>query len=164
MIHSLPTSSDAPSVVTGGGFFSWGTKFKYTGRTEREILEDMSAPTREEPTITRTSSLRRKASSVPATPSTPLQPHIGYSSLARSSHSDAGGSRMETSSSAGVLSNIDGINFPDNIALLETVSEDQEASAGKSRIQGTILNYFPAKKIKNCTCFLIAFYPFVRRF
>lgn len=74
---SLPTSSDAPSVVTGGGFFSWGTKFKYTGRTEREILEDTGSLTREEPSIQRTSSLRRKASSVPATPSTPLQPHLG---------------------------------------------------------------------------------------
>lgn len=74
---SLPTSSDAPSVVSGGGFFSWGTKFKYTGRTEREILEDTGSLTREEPSIQRTSSLRRKASSVPATPSTPLQPHLG---------------------------------------------------------------------------------------
>lgn len=64
-------------MVTGGGFFSWGTKFKYTGRTEREILEDNDAPQREEPSIQRTSSLRRKASSVPATPSTPLQPHLG---------------------------------------------------------------------------------------
>lgn len=73
----MPTSSDAPSVVTGGGFFSWGTKFKYTGRTEREILEDTGSPSREEPSIQRSSSVRRKASSVPATPSTPLQPHLG---------------------------------------------------------------------------------------
>ncbi|GLV46336.1 uncharacterized protein CBL_13173 [Carabus blaptoides fortunei] len=115
LFFTLPTSSDAPSVVTGGGFFSWGTKFKYTGRTEREILEDIGgAPVRDEPTIQRTSSLRRKASSVPATPSTPLQPHIGYSSLPRSSHSDAGNSRMETSNSA----------------------EDQEAAGSKSKSQG----------------------------
>lgn len=73
----LPTSSDAPSVVTGGGFFSWGTKFKYTGRTEKEILVDSENLNREEPSIQRSASLRRKASSVPATPSTPLQPHIG---------------------------------------------------------------------------------------
>lgn len=132
----MPTSSDAPSVVSGGGFFSWGTKFKYTGRTEREILEDIGAPVRDEPTIQRTSSLRRKASSVPATPSTPLQPHIGYSSLPRSSHSDAGNSRMETSNSAGVLSNLDNVNYMDNIAPLETVTEDQEAAGSKSKSQG----------------------------
>ncbi|KAJ8951961.1 hypothetical protein NQ318_013631, partial [Aromia moschata] len=76
LFFTLPTSSDAPSVVTGGGFFSWGTKFKYTGRTEREILEDTGSPSREEPNIQRSSSVRRKASSVPATPSTPLQPHL----------------------------------------------------------------------------------------
>lgn len=63
--------------MSGGGLFSWGTKFKYTGRTEREILEDNRSPSREQPTVQRTSSLRRKASSVPATPSTPLQPHLG---------------------------------------------------------------------------------------
>jgi hypothetical protein len=78
LFFTLPASSDAPTV-TGGGFFSWGTKFKYTGRTEKEILEDSGSPTREEPSIQRTSSLRRKASSVPATPSTPLQPHLGES-------------------------------------------------------------------------------------
>lgn len=64
-------------MVTGGGFFSWGTKFKYTGRTEKEILVDSENLSREEPSIQRSASLRRKASSVPATPSTPLQPHIG---------------------------------------------------------------------------------------
>lgn len=64
-------------MVSGGGFFSWGTKFKYTGRTEREVLEDSGTPSRQEPNVQRTSSMRRKASSVPATPSTPLQPHLG---------------------------------------------------------------------------------------
>lgn len=152
----MPTSSDAPHVVTGGGFFSWGTKFKYTGRTEREILEDANDLGREEPNIQRTSSLRRKASSVPATPSTPLQPHlgnifynvfthilslniiIGYSSLPRSSHSDVGGSHMESSNSVGLLSSLDasaGATYAD-IAALETVSEDQEAGSNKLRSKG----------------------------
>jgi len=67
----LPSSSDAPAVVTGGSFFSWGTKFRYSGRTERELLED-TVPRREEPAINRAGSLRRKAASVPATPSTPV--------------------------------------------------------------------------------------------
>lgn len=130
----LPTSSDAPSVVTGGGFFSWGTKFKYTGRTEKEILEDSSL-NREEPSIQRSSSVRRKASSVPATPSTPLQPHLGYSSLPRSCHSDAGGTHMETSNSIGLLSSLDGntgLSYGEVVAL-ETVTEDQEAMSGGAK-------------------------------
>lgn len=133
----MPTSSDAPSVVTGGGFFSWGTKFKYTGRTEKEILEDSSL-NREEPNIQRSSSVRRKASSVPATPSTPLQPHLGYSSLPRSCHSDAGGTHMETSNSIGLLSSLDGntgLSYGEVVAL-ETVTEDQEAVGGASGKRG----------------------------
>ncbi|XP_044257641.1 FERM domain-containing protein 5 [Tribolium madens] len=139
LFFTLPASSDAPTV-TGGGFFSWGTKFKYTGRTEKEILEDSGSPTREEPSIQRTSSLRRKASSVPATPSTPLQPHLGYSSLPRSSHSDAGGSRMESSNSTGLLSGLDGnpSQAYGDVAALETVSEDQEAM-GASKLRTTVL-------------------------
>lgn len=139
LFFTLPTSSDAPSVVTGGGFFSWGTKFKYTGRTEREILDDTGSP-RKEPDVQRTSSMRRKASSVPATPSTPLQPHLGYSSLPRSSHSDVGGSRMECSSSTGLLSGLDGTlaqGYSD-VAALETVCEDQEAIGGK-KLRTTVL-------------------------
>ena len=73
----LRTSSDAPSVVTGGGFFSWGTKFKYTGRTEKEILEHTDNVNRQGSSIQRSVNLQRKAASVPATPSTPLQPHLG---------------------------------------------------------------------------------------
>ncbi|XP_030748721.1 FERM domain-containing protein 5 isoform X2 [Sitophilus oryzae] len=140
MEQMLFFTSDAPSVVSGGGFFSFGTKFKYTGRTEREILEDTGSPTRKEPTIQRTSSMRRKASSVPATPSTPLQPHLGYSSLPRSSHSDVGGSRMECSSSIGLLSGLDGNpgqGYSD-VAALETVCEDQEAISGR-KLRTTVL-------------------------
>lgn len=75
ILYRLPSSSDAPSVVTGGSFFSWGSKFRYSGRVEREILEDTGLK-REEPTITR-GSIRRKASSVPATPSTPIASDLG---------------------------------------------------------------------------------------
>lgn len=128
-------------MVTGGGFFSWGTKFKYTGRTEKEILEDSSL-NREEPSIQRSSSVRRKASSVPATPSTPLQPHLGYSSLPRSCHSDAGGTHMETSNSIGLLSSLDGntgLSYGEVVAL-ETVTEDQEAmGCGGKRGKNSVL-------------------------
>lgn len=76
LFFTLPKSTDAP-VVTGGGLFSWGTKFKYSGRTEKEILEDVESVAREEPTVNRLGSLRRKASSVPATPSTPVGSDLG---------------------------------------------------------------------------------------
>ncbi|KAL1492961.1 hypothetical protein ABEB36_011117 [Hypothenemus hampei] len=133
LFFTLPASSDAPSVVSGGGFFSWGTKFKYTGRTEREILDDIESPTRGESNAKPTSNMRRKASSVPATPSTPLQPHLGYSTLPCSSHSDVGGSRMECSSSSGLLSGVDGnsVQGYSDLAALETVCEDQEAIGAK---------------------------------
>lgn len=71
-LSSLPSGSVVP-VVSGGSFFSWGTKFKYTGRTERELLEEVGPLRQEEPIINRLGSLRRKASSVPATPSSPTE-------------------------------------------------------------------------------------------
>lgn len=56
--------------MSGGGFFSWGTKFKYTGRTEREILTESINALREQK-MTNSTASKRKASSVPATPSSP---------------------------------------------------------------------------------------------
>ncbi|CAB3241098.1 unnamed protein product [Arctia plantaginis] len=86
LFFTLPSSSDA-CVYSGGGLFSWGTKFKYFGRTEREILErdGLLAPrdSQDDPTT----GGKRKASSVPATPSTPMIGDFGYSSLPRSTHS-----------------------------------------------------------------------------
>ncbi|XP_076625404.1 FERM domain containing isoform X4 [Colletes latitarsis] len=136
LFFTLPRASDAP-VVSGGSIFSWGTKFKYTGRTEKEVLEEMSPLEKDEPPVPRcpTSCLRRKASSVPATPSTPSQDlvEIRYSSLPRSCHS-AGldGTGMSEGSS--------GVPFsspycPDNtLPLLETVSEDQEIHARRNNV------------------------------
>jgi len=65
----LPNSQSA-AVISGGGFFSWGTKFRYTGRTEREILTENINALREQK-INNSNSSKRKASSVPATPSSP---------------------------------------------------------------------------------------------
>ncbi|XP_046403743.1 FERM domain-containing protein 5 isoform X4 [Ischnura elegans] len=143
LFFTLPSSSEAPSVVTGGGFFQWGTKFRYSGRVEKEILEDVGPLRREEPTINRSSyrpsSLRRKASSVPATPSTPVGSEIGeirYGSLPRSNHSasvpdphlDGGGRALDPLLSP--------LYCPDgNLPLLETVAEDQEVS-GRPRVPG----------------------------
>lgn len=72
--YSLPSSSDA-CVYSGGGLFSWGTKFKYVGRTEREILErdGLLSPRDSQDE----GSGKRKASSVPATPSTPMTGDFG---------------------------------------------------------------------------------------
>ncbi|XP_022191859.2 FERM domain-containing protein 5 isoform X2 [Nilaparvata lugens] len=114
LFFTIPSSSEVPSVVSGGSFFSFGTKFRYSGRVEREILEDIGPLRREEPTINRVSSLRRKASSVPATPSTPIASDLGYSSLPRSNHS--ADCRLDSG----------GIDFTDPAIPLEPVSEDQE--------------------------------------
>ncbi|XP_075216636.1 FERM domain containing isoform X2 [Lycorma delicatula] len=118
LFFTLPSSSEAPSVVSGGSFFSWGTKFRYSGRVEREILEDIGPLRREEPTINRASSLRRKASSVPATPSTPIASDLGYSSLPRSNHS--ADCRLDTAA---------GNDINDPALPLEPVAEDQEVKA-----------------------------------
>nr|CAD7569310.1 unnamed protein product [Timema californicum] len=144
----LPSSSEAPTVVTGGSFFSWGTKFRYTGRVEREILEDVGPLRKEEPAINRnarTGSLRRKASSVPATPSTPVGSDLGYSSLPRSNHSGPlSDSRLDGSSSllCGGDVPMSSPYCPDNtLPLLETVCEDQEIP-GKLRSQAEEIQAF----------------------
>lgn len=56
--------------MSGGGFFSWGTKFRYTGRTEREILSENISMLKAE-RLANSSPSKRKANSVPATPSSP---------------------------------------------------------------------------------------------
>ncbi|XP_045459753.1 FERM domain-containing protein 5 [Melitaea cinxia] len=87
LFFTLPSSSDA-CVYSGGGLFSWGTKFKYVGRTEREILErDGLLTPRDSQEEGSSTGGKRKASSVPATPSTPMTGDFGYSSLPRSTHS-----------------------------------------------------------------------------
>ncbi|XP_076236582.1 FERM domain containing isoform X2 [Calliopsis andreniformis] len=147
LFFTLPRASDAP-VVSGGSIFSWGTKFKYTGRTEKEVLEESGALRKEESPTERCQStcLRRKASSVPATPSTPSQDlvEIRYSSLPRSCHSSG-------LDGAGMSEGSTGVPFsspycPDNtLPLLETVSEDQEIHARRNNVgqhEGEINDYY----------------------
>ncbi|XP_060808106.1 uncharacterized protein LOC106129816 isoform X3 [Amyelois transitella] len=86
LFFTLSSSSEA-SVYSGGGLFSWGTKFKYVGRTEREILERDGLLAPRDSQEEGCSGGKRKASSVPATPSTPMTGDFGYSSLPRSTHS-----------------------------------------------------------------------------
>lgn len=56
--------------MSGGGFMR-GTKFRYTGRTEREILTESLNILRQQHLLNNTSPSKRKANSVPATPSSP---------------------------------------------------------------------------------------------
>lgn len=56
--------------MSGGGFMR-GTKFKYSGRTEREILTENLNALRQQHLANNTSPSKRKANSVPATPSSP---------------------------------------------------------------------------------------------
>ncbi|XP_063980835.1 protein 4.1 isoform X3 [Diachasmimorpha longicaudata] len=151
LFFTLPRASDAP-VVSGGSIFSWGTKFKYTGRTEREVLEETAAAasagsaeasslrSKGDTPVQRcqTTGLRRKASSVPATPSTPSQDliEIRYSSLPRSCHSaglDGAGMSESGSTGPGTGVPLSSPYCPDNtLPLLETVSEDQEIFAKRN--------------------------------
>ncbi|XP_034936692.1 FERM domain-containing protein 5 isoform X5 [Chelonus insularis] len=150
LFFTLPRASDAP-VVSGGSIFSWGTKFKYTGRTEREVLEEtaaVAAGSEEASSLKgkgdgsaqrcQTAGLRRKASSVPATPSTPSQDliEIRYSSLPRSCHSAGldGAGMADAGGTGGVP--LSSPYCPDNtLPLLETVSEDQEIYAKRNNGQ-----------------------------
>ncbi|XP_044576890.1 FERM domain-containing protein 5 isoform X5 [Cotesia glomerata] len=148
LFFTLPRASDAP-VVSGGSIFSWGTKFKYTGRTEREVLEETAAASASSGEASslrgkgdgpvqrcQSAGLRRKASSVPATPSTPSQDliEIRYSSLPRSCHSaglDGAGMAEAGANASGVP--LSSPYCPDNtLPLLETVSEDQEIYAKRN--------------------------------
>ncbi|XP_044576889.1 FERM domain-containing protein 5 isoform X4 [Cotesia glomerata] len=154
LFFTLPRASDAP-VVSGGSIFSWGTKFKYTGRTEREVLEETAAASASSGEASslrgkgdgpvqrcQSAGLRRKASSVPATPSTPSQDliEIRYSSLPRSCHSaglDGAGMAEAGANASGVP--LSSPYCPDNtLPLLETVSEDQEIYAKRNNVGGQV--------------------------
>uniref|UniRef100_A0A336MDB5 Moesin/ezrin/radixin homolog 1 n=1 Tax=Culicoides sonorensis TaxID=179676 RepID=A0A336MDB5_CULSO len=117
LFFTLPSSSHA-SVMSGGGFFSFGTKFRYTGRTEREIMSERLAALRGDGSDTSPS--KRKASSVPATPSSPQGEliDIRYNTLPRSTMSEPMGNTDQASS----------VYCPDPI--LETVSEERRNNGG----------------------------------
>lgn len=61
--NSLPNSQNA-SVMSGGGFMRQ-TKFRYSGRTEREILTESLNALRQQHLLNNTSPSKRKANSVP---------------------------------------------------------------------------------------------------
>lgn len=136
LFFTCASSAQIPPVLSGGGLFSWagsGAKFKYSGRVQHELLDDdLAAQRRGEgvaaPSVTRGGSMRRRqASSVPATPSTPIAVgEPGYSSLPRSTYStDFRSSDLQANSSS-------------EANTLETVSEDAESA--RQRLQDHLDN------------------------
>ncbi|XP_029724951.1 FERM domain-containing protein 5 isoform X2 [Aedes albopictus] len=126
LFFTLPTSQQA-AVMSGGGFFSWGTKFKYSGRTEREILSESLNALRQQK-LNNTSPSKRKAQSVPATPSSPQGDlaEIRYSSLPRSTMSEPLGGCNDHHMASSVY-------CTDNpLPTLETVSEEARKTNGES--------------------------------
>uniref|UniRef100_A0A182MAW3 Moesin/ezrin/radixin homolog 1 n=1 Tax=Anopheles culicifacies TaxID=139723 RepID=A0A182MAW3_9DIPT len=128
LFFTLPTSQHA-SVVSGGGFFSWGTKFRYSGRTERELMSEALQALRQQK-LNNTSPSKRKAQSVPATPSSP-QGDLAeirksrYSSLPRSTMSEPLGGCGDHMASS--------VYCTDNpLPTLETVSEEARKTNGES--------------------------------
>ncbi|XP_050077414.1 FERM domain-containing protein 5 isoform X2 [Anopheles maculipalpis] len=125
LFFTLPTSQHA-SVVSGGGFFSWGTKFRYSGRTERELMSEALQALRQQK-LNNTSPSKRKAQSVPATPSSPQGDlaEIRYSSLPRSTMSEPLGGCGDHMASS--------VYCTDNpLPTLETVSEEARKTNGES--------------------------------
>lgn len=117
LFFTLPNNHNG-NVMSGGGFFSWGTKFRYTGRTEREILsENINALKAER--MANSSPSKRKANSVPATPSSPQGDlaEIRYSSLPRSTMSEPHGHCLDSMMMTYATTD-------SGIPTLETVSEE----------------------------------------
>ncbi|XP_013417695.1 FERM domain-containing protein 5 isoform X2 [Lingula anatina] len=53
---TLPSASQAPKVYSGGGLFRRGSKFRFSGRSQREVLADSENIKRDSPTFSRSSS------------------------------------------------------------------------------------------------------------
>ncbi|XP_068247357.1 FERM domain-containing protein 5 isoform X1 [Palaemon carinicauda] len=69
LFYTLENSNKHGVVVTGGSFFSRGSRFRYAGRCEKEVVEESSSILREPPTVNRVS-LRNigRSTSLPTTP------------------------------------------------------------------------------------------------
>ncbi|XP_042203992.1 FERM domain-containing protein 5-like isoform X3 [Homarus americanus] len=69
LFYTLENSNKQGVVVTGGSFFSRGSRFRYAGRCEKEVVEESSSILREPPTVNRVS-LRNigRSTSLPTTP------------------------------------------------------------------------------------------------
>ncbi|GFT73454.1 FERM domain-containing protein 5 [Nephila pilipes] len=90
---TMESSSDVPTVTTSGGIFSRGCKFRYSGRVEKEIVEDTKNILREQPqfqrSFTRPPSFRKYIDGYSSSPSTsPRDEHVtnDYTSVIYSNH------------------------------------------------------------------------------
>ncbi|KAH8329299.1 hypothetical protein KR074_007358 [Drosophila pseudoananassae] len=140
LFFTLPNSQSA-AVISGGGFFSWGTKFRYTGRTEREILTENINALREQK-LNNSNSSKRKASSVPATPSSPQGDlaQIRYSSLPRSTMSEPLGYAIPNGSHCYVGQDHEG-NGGIQISSLEPVCEEARLRSSNVDYLSTQMGY-----------------------
>ncbi|XP_013789037.2 FERM domain-containing protein 5-like isoform X2 [Limulus polyphemus] len=69
----VKSSAEVPAVTTGGGLFSRGSKFRYSGRVEKEVVELMKNLQRDPPQFQRSmrsSSFHQQSESYPTTPAT----------------------------------------------------------------------------------------------
>ncbi|XP_064475192.1 FERM domain-containing protein 5-like isoform X1 [Ornithodoros turicata] len=76
---TIPSSSEVPSVTTGGGLFSRGSRFRYSGRVEKEVMDDLRNIRRDPPqferSFTRPPSFRYKTPAQPRSPPTSPSVH-----------------------------------------------------------------------------------------
>lgn len=126
-----------------------GTKFRYTGRTEREILTENLNALRQQHLLNNTSPSKRKANSVPATPSSPqgdlaeirefvrlLVSSIVHESF---SNSSAGYSSLPRSTMSEPMGCSDRFCQENVIPCLETVCEEART---KSRDGNDLSDYY----------------------
>ncbi|XP_070505325.1 FERM domain-containing protein 3 isoform X1 [Chironomus tepperi] len=112
-----------PQLYTGGSFFNH-SKFRYMGRTEREILSESLHSLKQ--SSANSSPTKRKANSVPATPSSPQEmTDIRYSSLPRSNLSEPLGQFVDNPM----------WNHENGIPALETVSEENRRNNPDENIE-----------------------------
>ncbi|CAG0881541.1 unnamed protein product [Darwinula stevensoni] len=65
-LELVESSSHAPKVVTGGSFFSRGSRLRYSGRTEKELLQHAASVNRDPPLVRRSASFHHRRLSIPA--------------------------------------------------------------------------------------------------
>ncbi|GIY64675.1 FERM domain-containing protein 5 [Caerostris darwini] len=90
---TMESSSEVPQVTTSGGIFSRGCKFRYSGRVEKEIIEDTKSILREQPqfqrSFTRPPSFRKYIDGYSSSPSTsPRDEHLAndYNNVMYTNH------------------------------------------------------------------------------
>ncbi|XP_021961283.1 FERM domain-containing protein 5 isoform X2 [Folsomia candida] len=134
LFFNCGSATDVPNSVRGGGIF--GSRVRYHGRVQREILEDPGPLRASDAVIQRTplyrSLQRNKTRSLPHSPT-----HPGYDSLPRSNHSapPMDGARLDAtmmgtlgSSTSLPLSTLSSPYYPEHtLPMLETLRESEDS-------------------------------------